>query len=226
MKTFIRVCIRTAFFLLSFSWFISASHGQAIVFDPLNAIENEKIINNTESIIEKNASILSTVNKTLKAVTGERRADAATAKNAAHGKGFSTSDAPTTAQAATEDALEKILETLKTEFTITGKTDEETKQPILEAEAKSTLDMNALIKGIVAATKARKKALEATSNKIGDTKDVKGSLDQNSQIQLQNGVILNEIVGMNNQILSSNQMQQRRRVTDVLNSMKAMSYNE
>jgi hypothetical protein len=86
--------------------------------------------------------------------------------------------------------------------------------------------MNALIKGIKKAIETRKKSYEKLANNIGNTKDIKGSIDQNSQIQAQNGLVLNELIGVNNSILSSNQADSRRQVSDTFNSMKSMSYND
>lgn len=229
---------------LMYSW----SAFSQVVFDPLNFLNTTSISETSKSILEKdtetstntketstntknildtNKQILETVKKTLEAVTGDRKSDAQTASKAAVGDGFSASAAPSSAETATSDALDIILDGIKTEFSGSGKSDnKDNKNPSFEAAAQTTIDMNALIKGIKKSLETRKKAYEQVSNNIGNTKDIKGSIDQNSQIQAQNGLVLNELIGVNNSILSSNQADSRRQVTDTFNSMKSMSYND
>jgi hypothetical protein len=182
---------------------------------------------NTKNILDTNKKTLETVKKTLESITGDRKSDAQTASKAATGESFSASAAPSSADEAINDALNIILEGIKTDFAAEGKKDnKDNKDPALEASAKTTLDMNALIKGIKKAIETRKKSYEKLANNIGNTKDIKGSIDQNSQIQAQNGLVLNELIGVNNSILSSNQADSRRQVSDTFNSMKSMSYND
>lgn len=206
---------------------LSPAVAQVPVFDLPNTFETAAVNNNTRGILEKNAAILSTVNKTLEAMTGDRKGAAGALKGAATANSMSAGDAPSTADEATKSTIDLILKSMKTEFEVSGKVDnKDNKDPSLEAMAKTTIDMNTLIKGIIEATKVRRKKLEAISNNIGSTKDIKESIDQNSQLQVQNGLLLNEVVGLNNNILASNQTQNQRRVTDVFNTMKAMSYSD
>ena len=195
-----------------------------------NILIEEKITSkNTTDILKTDKEILDTVKKTLEAITGDRKKDADSVKNTAVGKEFSASDAKTTAETATKGAIDILADSIKVEFETAypdSSHHRKNEHAALEAQAKTTFDMSALIKGINEALKARKAAYEKTANTIGNTHDIKGSIDQNSQIQVQNGLVLNELIGVNNSILSANQADNQRRVTDVFNSIKSMSYND
>jgi hypothetical protein len=61
---------------------------------------------------------------------------------------------------------------------------------------------------------------------IGKAEDVKGSLDQNTQLQVQSGLTINELIGVMNGVAQSLQAQNQRRLTDMSNSKKALTYKE
>ncbi|TIX02922.1 MAG: conjugal transfer protein, partial [Mesorhizobium sp.] len=60
---------------------------------------------------------------------------------------------------------------------------------------------------------------------IGQAQDIKGSIDQNTQLQVQAGLTINELVGVMNGAVSSLQADNQRRLTDISNSKKALSYS-
>ena len=209
---------------LGISLLPATTQAQFLVFDPINTAEAKLIADNTQIIISKNQQILNSINKTLKAVTGDRSSEVAVANNVALGKGFSASDAMPSAQIATDKALDVLLDAVKTEFSVSAKRDYQSAS--LEALARTTIDMNVLLKGIRSALKERKGNLEALSNQIGRTKDLKSSIDMNNQINVQLGIIINELIGIENTSASANQTSNQRTATDIFNSMKAMSYAE
>ncbi|TIS83807.1 MAG: conjugal transfer protein, partial [Mesorhizobium sp.] len=71
----------------------------------------------------------------------------------------------------------------------------------------------------------RKSAFEQAGQSIGQAQDIKGSIDQNTQLQVQAGLTINELIGVMNGAVSSLQADNQRRLTDISNSKKALSYS-
>lgn len=225
----------------------STASAQFIVFDVQTEIATREISGTTKSILEKDTEIstntkniletnkqildtdkqiLDTEKKTLQAVTGDRAKDSQTTSNTA-GQGFtSASSTPSLANSAATAAIDNIKNMVNTKFDITAKPGEDkTKNTALQASATTTVDLGAIIAGILKASIARDASLQQASQQIGQTQDLKGSLDQNNQLQVQNGKILNEIVGVLNGNLASNESRNRTDVANSFKSMDAMNYN-
>jgi len=187
--------------------------------------KDTEISTNTKNILETNKQILDTDKKILQAVTGDRTQDPKT--SSAAGQSFtSASSTPSLANSAATAAIDNIKNMVNTKFDITAKPGEDkTKNTALQASATTTVDLGAIIAGILKASIARDASLQQASQQIGQTQDLKGSLDQNNQLQVQNGKILNEIVGVLNGNLASNESRNRTDVANSFKSMDAMNYN-
>ena len=186
---------------------------------------DNKILNDTTNILKTDKDILDNVQKTLKAVTGDRTADSGKANTAAGQSFTSASSTPSLASQAATAAIDNIKNMVNTKFDITGKSgDGKTVNPSLQASATTTVDLGAIIAGVLKASIARDASLQQASQQIGTTQDLKGSVDMNSQLQVQNGKILNEIVGALNSNLSSSESRNRKDVANTFGSMDAMSY--
>ncbi|RWD39658.1 MAG: conjugal transfer protein, partial [Mesorhizobium sp.] len=83
----------------------------------------------------------------------------------------------------------------------------------------------ALVNGSQKAVTTRRSAFEQAGQNIGQAQDIKGSIDQNTQLQVQAGLTINELVGVMNGAVSSLQADNQRRLTDISNSKKALSYS-
>jgi hypothetical protein len=90
----------------------------------------------------------------------------------------------------------------------------------------TVLGVSALINGSQKATETRRTAFEAAGQKIGTAEDIKGSIDQNTQLQVQSGLTLNEMIGVMNGAVLSLQADNQRRLTDISNSKKALAYGD
>jgi hypothetical protein len=88
----------------------------------------------------------------------------------------------------------------------------------------SVLSVSALINGSQQAIETRRSAFEQAGSQIGSAQDIKGSIDQNSQLQVQSGLTLNEMIGVMNGAVSALQAENQRRLTDISNTKKALSY--
>jgi hypothetical protein len=185
----------------------------------------KSILDTDNKILDTDKQILDTVKKTLEAVTGDRTKDSSTANTAAGQSFTSASSTPSLASQAAKDAIDNITKMVNTKFDITGKSgDGKTNNPSLQASATTTVDLGAIIAGVLKASIDRDVSLQQASQQIGTTQDLKGSLDQNSQLQVQNGKILNEIVGVLNGNLASSESRNQKDVTNTFGSMDAMSY--
>ncbi|HWT62830.1 MAG TPA: hypothetical protein VN150_09615, partial [Ochrobactrum sp.] len=179
----------------------------------------KSILDTDKQILDTDKKILDTVEKTLKAVTGDRTADSGKANTAAGQSFTSASSTPSLASQAAKDAIDNITKMVNTKFDITGKSgDGKTNNPSLQASATTTVDLGAIISGILKASIDRDASLQQASQQIGTTQDLKGSVDQNSQLQVQNGKILNEIVGALNGNLASSESRNRKDITNTFGS--------
>ncbi|RVD31663.1 conjugal transfer protein, partial [Mesorhizobium sp. M4A.F.Ca.ET.020.02.1.1] len=88
----------------------------------------------------------------------------------------------------------------------------------------TVLGVSALINGSQQAVESRRAALESAGQGIGTSKDIKGSIDQNTQLQVQTGLTLNEMIGTMNGAVQSLQADNQRKLTDISNTRKALSY--
>jgi hypothetical protein len=89
---------------------------------------------------------------------------------------------------------------------------------------KTVLGVSALINGSQKAVESRRAALESAGAGIGKAEDVKGSIDQNTQLQVQTGLTLNELIGVLNAGVQSLHAENQRRLTDMSNTRKALTY--
>lgn len=209
------------------------------VFDRRTYAEARRTAQTTAEILDTNKEILKTVNETLEAVTGERSSESSDMKNLATGNGFSVAAMPSfdsvvssgvpdfgslgpdIAQAATTfiNALQ-LVKTLSGEEDSGFASDKSYEQLLNTVTA-----VSALVTGAKQASVTRKQALEEAGNKIGQAEDVKGSIDQNSQLQVQTGLTLNELIGVMNGAVASLQAENQRRLTDISNTHKSLVYD-
>jgi hypothetical protein len=192
----------------------------------------------TDRILDTNKNILSTVEDTLKAVTGDRGSTAQPLQNLAIGQGFSVSSMPSL------DSLIKggvpdfgnmsgdvariattFINGLQLVKSLSGKENSEfSGDKSYEQLVNTVLGVSALINGSQKATETRRSAFEAAGQQIGKAEDIKGSIDQNTQLQVQSGLTLNEMIGVMNGAVTSLQAENQRRLTDISNSKKTLTY--
>jgi hypothetical protein len=89
---------------------------------------------------------------------------------------------------------------------------------------KTVMGVSALITGSQQAVETRRSALESAGGKIGQAEDIKGSIDQNTQLQVQTGLTLNEMIGVLNAGVRSLHAENQRKLTDMSNTKKALHY--
>ncbi|MGO4560195.1 type IV secretion system protein [Mesorhizobium sp. 2RAF21] len=210
------------------------------VIDKTNYAVARQTAETTDKILGTNKEILTTVEETLKAVTGDRSSTANPMQNLAVGNGFSVASMPSfdsllqggvpnfggmsgdVAKVAT--AFINGLQLVKS---LSGKENSDfSGDKSYEQLLTTVLGVAALINGSQQAVETRKSAFEQASGEIGTAEDIKGSIDQNTQLQVQAGLTINELIGVMNGAVSSLQADNQRRLTDISNSKKALTYGD
>lgn len=185
------------------------AHAEVPVIDTATLSQATKTAEHTSEIMKSNANILETVNKTLEAVTGNR--DTASIAEAALGKGFSMGGAPDLGslvggqmswgnlgqygQIATS-----ILNGLNLVKSLSNADDDKLtgSDKAYMGAVNVSAALTGMISGMQSSAAQRSKAFEAAGQLIGTAPDLKGSIDQNSQIQTQTAQTINELIGVQN----------------------------
>lgn len=208
------------------------------VFDSRTYNEAKETAETTGEILDTNKQVLETVNKTLEAVTGERSGESGQMRDLAVGSGFSVAQMPSfdsvlqngmpnfgdLAGTITEAAT-LFINGLKLVKSLSGKENSDAaSDQSYENMLKTVTAVAALVNGSQGAVETRKQALTSASDNIGTSKDIKGSIDQNSQIQVETGLVMNEMIGVMNGQLQSLQAENQRKLVDISNTKKALKY--
>ncbi|TIX63947.1 MAG: conjugal transfer protein [Mesorhizobium sp.] len=219
--------------------FASAAWASGVpVIDGANLKVAKETAMTTDKILNTNKDILSTVEDTLKAVTGDRGGDANQMQNLAVGNGFSVASMPSFDSIMSGGVpnfggmggdISKIATTfingLQLVKSLSGKSNSGFSSDKSYEELMNTvLGVSALVTGSQQAVTTRRSAFEQAGQSIGQAQDIKGSIDQNTQLQVQAGLTINELIGVMNGAVGSLQADNQRRLTDISNSKKALTY--
>jgi len=208
------------------------------VIDKTNYAVARDTAEKTGKILDTNKEILTTVEETLKAVTGDRGSEAGSLKDLAIGNGFSVSSMPAFDQllkggVADFGSLDSKVIKAATFFinglqlvkSLSGKEGSSlSSDKSYEELMKTVMGVSALITGSQQAVESRRSALESAGGEIGTSTDIKGSIDQNTQLQVQTGLTLNEMIGVLNGGVQSLHAENQRKLTDMSNTKKALRY--
>lgn len=208
------------------------------VIDKTNYAVARDTAEKTAKILDTNREILKTVQDTLEAVTGDRGREADPLKDLAVGDRFSVSSVPSfesVVKSGVADlgpldpevvkATTLFINGLQLVRSLSGK--ESSSLPSdksYEELMKTVIGVSALITGSQEAVSSRRSALESASTEIGKADDIKGSIDQNTQLQVQTGLTLNEMIGVLNAGVQSLHAENQRKLTDMSNTRKALRY--
>lgn len=208
------------------------------VIDRTNYEVAKQTADTTDKILDTNKNILTTVQDTLKAVTGDRGSTAAPLKNLAIGSGFSVSAIPSFDSILKEGvpnfgsmngdiakAATVFINGLQLVKSLSGQANSSfSGDKSYEQLVNTVLGVSALINGSQQAIEMRRSAFEQAGAQIGTAQDIKGSIDQNTQLQVQSGLTINEMIGVMNGAVTSLQAENQRRLTEISNTKKTLSY--
>lgn len=214
------------------------THADVPVIDKTNYKIAKQTADTTDKILDTNKNILSTVENTLKAVTGDRGSTAQPLQNLAIGQGFSVSSVPSfdsilksgvpnfgSMSGDIAKAASAFINGLQLVKSLSGKENSDfSGDKSYEQMVNTVLGVSALINGSQQAIETRRSSFEQAGQQIGKAEDIKGSIDQNTQLQVQSGLTLNEMIGVMNGAVTSLQAENQRRLTDISNSKKALTY--
>jgi len=216
------------------------SAGGVPVIDEANYEVAKQTSATTDKILGTNKEILTTVEDTLKAVTGERGSDAGQLQNLAVGNGFSVSSVPSFDSLLSSGVpnfgnmsgdIAKIasafINSLQLVKNLSGNANSSfSGDKSYEQMVSTVMSVAALVNGSQQAVSSRRSAFEQAGQNIGQAQDIKGSIDQNTQLQVQAGLTINELIGVMNGAVTSLQAENQRRLTDISNSKKVLTYND
>lgn len=216
----------------------TSAFAEVPVIDKTNYAVAKKTAETTDKILDTNKNILTTVQDTLKAVTGDRASTAGPLKDLAIGNGFSVSTIPSFDSILKEGvpnfgsmsgdiakAATLFINGLQLVKSLSGRDNSTfSGDKSYEQLVNSVLSVSALINGSQRAIESRRSAFEQAGSQIGRAQDIKGSIDQNTQLQVQSGLTLNEMIGVMNGAVSSLQAENQRRLTDISNTKKTLTY--
>ncbi|MBX4911650.1 MULTISPECIES: type IV secretion system protein [Rhizobiaceae] len=218
----------------------SSALAQVPVIDGANLEIAQRTSKTTDDILGTNKEVLKTVQETLQAVTGDRGSDANQMQNLAVGNGFSVSQMPSFDSLMSGGVpnfggmggdVAKVATTfingLQLVKNLSGQSGSSfSGDKSYEEMVNTVLGVAALVTGSQQAVQTRRSSFEQAGANIGQAKDIKGSIDQNTQLQVQAGLTINELIGVMNGAVSSLQADNQRRLTDISNSKKALSYSD
>lgn len=218
----------------------STAFAQVPVIDNANLDIARRTSQTTDKILETNRQVLKTTEEALAAVTGDRSSATSSMQNLAVGNGFSVSQLPSfdkllsggianfgSMNGDVSQAATTFLNSLELVRNLSGKESSSfSGDKSYEEMVKTVLGVAALVTGTQKAVQTRRAAFEQAGSSIGQAEDIKGSIDQNTQLQVEAGLTINELIGVMNGAVSSLQADNQRRLTDISNSQKTLSYSD
>lgn len=198
------------------------ANAQVPVIDSANLTKAQQIATSTQQILTADQQILQFTQKTLLAVTGDRSSQAqGSLAQMALGGGFSMAQAPSLGSvisggalsfagmgAGSQNIVSTLINGLQLVQTITGLANGQT-NPV-DTAYKNSVNVAATLSGLINSTQTamqtRSQAFTQGGQQIGTAQDLKGSVDQNTQVQIQTGQTINELNGVvNNAATAANQ---------------------
>ena len=198
------------------------ANAQVPEIDSANLTKAQQIATSTQQILTADQQILQFTQKTLQAVTGDRSSQAqGSLAQMALGGGFSMAQAPSLGSvisggalsfagmgAGSQNIVSTLINGLQLVQTITGLANGQT-NPV-DTAYKNSVNVAATLSGLINSTQTamqtRSQAFTQGGQQIGTAQDLKGSVDQNTQVQIQTGQTINELNGVvNNAATAANQ---------------------
>ncbi|MEY9785383.1 type IV secretion system protein [Sinorhizobium fredii] len=183
---------------------------QVPVYDGAVHKETVQTTQNTKSILDSNEKIQEQTKSILEAVTGNRQ-DGSSFANAALGGGFNFGQAPSFSDVLSGGSMnwgslggdfQKIASTLingmKLVQSLSGKENmasSSSNQAAYESVVNMATSLAGMVSGSQAAVANRTTQFQNASGQIGQSQDIKGSIDMNTQMQLQTAQTTNEAIG-------------------------------
>jgi hypothetical protein len=213
---------------------------QVPVNDAANLAKAQEIASSTRQILETDREILTNTQRTLQAITGDRSSVAqGSLAQMALGGGFTMASAPSLGSVISGGTLafggmgsdaqgivSNLINGLQLVRSITGLINGSSRPT--DQAYQNSVNVAATITGLVSATQGavqqRSSAFMQGGNQIGSAPDLKGSIDQNTQVQIQTGQTVNELTGVVNTAVTATNQANLDRLAAASAAANAMTY--
>ena len=218
------------------------ANAQVPVIDSANLTKAQQIATSTQQILTADQQILQFTQKTLQAVTGDRSSQAqGSLAQMALGSGFSMAQAPSLGSvisggalsfagmgAGSQNIVSTLINGLQLVQTITGLANGQT-NPV-DTAYKNSVNVAATLSGLINSTQSamqtRSQAFTQGGQQIGTAQDLKGSVDQNTQVQIQTGQTINELNGVVNNAAAAANQANLDRIAAQSSAARAMKFTQ
>ncbi|MBQ8106541.1 MAG: conjugal transfer protein [Bradyrhizobium sp. PARBB1] len=215
---------------------------QVPVIDNANLAKAQQIATDTKSILTADQQIMQFTQKTLQAVTGDRTSQAqGSLAQMALGSGFSMAQAPSLGSvisggalsfagmgAGSQNIVSTLINGLQLVQTITGLANGQTHA--VDTAYKNSVNVAATLSGLINSTQSavqtRSQAFTQGGQQIGSAQDLKGSVDQNTQVQIQTGQTVNELNGVVNNAAAAANQANLDRIAAESSAARAMKFTQ
>lgn len=221
---------------------LAPTRAQVPVIDNANLAKAQQIASDTKSILTADQQIMQFTQKTLAAVTGDRSSQAqGSLAQMALGGGFTMAQAPSLGSVISGGALsfagmgsgsQNIVSTLINGLqlvqTITGLANGQSHA--VDTAYKNSVNVAATLSGLINSTQSavqtRSQAFTQGGQQIGSAQDLKGSVDQNTQVQIQTGQTVNELNGVVNNAAAAANQANLDRIAAESSAARAMKFTQ
>jgi len=222
-----------------------AAVAQMAVIDAANLGVARQNAENTRDIMNTSQQILDQNKKILEALSGDRTSDAqGNLANAALGGGNSISSAPAWGSILNGSSLSfgglsggaqnlastliNGLQLVKSVSQALGGNQGQGKKSPIDSAYSGAMNTAALLTALTSqasqGVQSRSSSFQSIGSQIGSGKDVKTSIDQNTQMQVQTGQTINELIGVSNGTVAALNMENVQRLTRQSQTAKFFSY--
>jgi hypothetical protein len=228
------------FFLGLSAGLIWAANAQAQVpvIDNANLTQAQQTASNTRQILTTDQSILSNVQKTLQAVTGDRSSlSQGSLAQMALGGGFSIGQAPSLGSVisggplsfaglggSSQSIISTLISGLQLVKSLTGQASALPADQAFTNSSNTTATIVGLINSTQGTVTSASNSYTTGAQSIGSSPDVKGSIDQNSQIQAQNGQSIVQLNGTVNTAAAAANQANLDRIAAMSAAARAMQF--
>jgi hypothetical protein len=215
----------------------SASLAQVPVNDAANLAKSTEIANTTNDILTASRDIMQNTQRTLQAVTGDRTGQAGQLGQMALGGGFSMGQAPSLGSllsggplsfqgmGSSQGMVSQLINGLQLVQSLSGLINGQ--RTGNDQGYRNSVNMAATMAGMVSSTQGaiqqRSQAFTSGGQQIGTAQDLKGSVDQNTMVQIQTGQTINELTGVVNNAVAATNQQNLERLQLLSSTARAMS---
>jgi hypothetical protein len=214
-----------------------SAFAQVPVIDEANLQKSTEIANTTNDILSASRDIMQYTESTLRAVTGDRTGQAGQLADMALGGGFSMGEAPSLGallsggplsfqgMGSSQEIVSQLINGLQLVQSLSGMINGQ--RTGNDQGYRNAVNIAATMAGMVSSTQGaiqqRSQAFATGGQQIGTAQDLKGSVDQNTQVQIQTGQTINELTGVVNNAVAATNQQNLERLQLLSSTARAMS---